>query len=82
MFLTIPAIFIGMIKPSWVTWWEKKEKAKRKKILLVYIIIFVISLTLTNMTAPEDFRKKADPNYSKVSMDQEIQQDSSIKLYM
>jgi hypothetical protein len=68
MFLSIPAIFIGMIKPAWVTWWEKREKAKRKKVLLVYLVIFVICLVLTNMTAPADFRKKADPNYSKTSM--------------
>lgn len=80
--LSIPAILIGMIKPAWVTWWEKKEKANRKKVLLVYIIIFAVSIIITNLAEPEDFRKKVNSDLSKVSMYQEIQQDNSIQLYM
>lgn len=70
--LSVLAILIGMIKPAWVSWWEKKEKANRKKVLLVYVIIFVVSVIITNLVQPKDIREKAN-NYSlKYPMQKEL----------
>ena len=70
--LSVLAIMIGMIKPSWVSWWEKKEKANRKKVLLVYVIIFVVSVIITNLVEPKDIRKKANTYSLKYPMQKEL----------
>lgn len=70
--LSVLAIMLGMVKPAWVSWWEKKEKANRKKVLLVYVIIFVVSVIVTNLVQPEDIRKKANTYSLKYPKQQEM----------
>lgn len=56
--LSILLLFVGLIKPKWVLWWEKKELRNRKKVIVSYIIIGAVLYGLSNFTMPNDLKQK------------------------